>query len=124
LPHGSIVVLGFRVSADGKTAAFLTDVEYPMNGPTRDALARADGADLLVHDSMFDDDEYASRRGWGHSPVSRAIEVAERANAKMLALFHHNPDATDEVIDALQAKARTMTNIPVVAASENEPIEL
>lgn len=124
LPHGSMAVLGFRVTADGKTAAFLTDVEYPSTGPTREALALADGADLLVHDSMFDDEEYASRRGWGHSPVSGAIAVAERAKVGSLALFHHSPDSTDAVIDALQQKARRLTKIPVFAASENEPVEL
>ena len=82
-----------------------------------------DGAEP-VGPCAFDDDDYATRRGWGHSPVSRAIEVAERAGAKRLSLFHHNPDSTDDVIDALQAKAQKMTSIPVSAASESDAIEL
>lgn len=122
LPHGGMDTLGFRISADGKTVAFMTDVEYPDAGPTAEALALAKGADVLIHDGMFDDDEYQTRRGWGHSPVSRAIEIAERAAVKHLVLFHHNPDATDTVIDAMVARARTTTEIPLSAASENEPI--
>jgi len=124
LPHGGMKVLGFRITADNKTCAFLTDVEYPDTGPTPEALALAKDADVLIHDSMFDDEEYATRRGWGHSPVSRAIEVAERCGVKQVSLFHHNPDATDVVIDAMEQKAKTMTEIQLSAASENEPIEL
>src|SRR6185503_18679189 len=49
--------------------AYLSDVEYPVEGPTPEALALARGADLLIHDAMFSDAEYESRAGWGHSPV-------------------------------------------------------
>jgi phosphoribosyl 1,2-cyclic phosphodiesterase len=118
LPHGGMKVLGLRISADGKTVAFLSDVEYPIAGPTPDALALASGADLLVHDAMFSDAEYASRAGWGHSPVSSAIAVAERARVGRLALFHHSPDSTDAEIDTIVAGARRRTSIPLFAAAE------
>jgi phosphoribosyl 1,2-cyclic phosphodiesterase len=118
LPHGGMMVLGLRISADGKTVAFLSDVEYPLSGPTPEALTLARGADLLIHDAMFSDAEYVSRAGWGHSPVSSAIAVAERAGAGRLALFHHSPDSIDAEIDTIVASARRRTSIPLFAAAE------
>jgi phosphoribosyl 1,2-cyclic phosphodiesterase len=118
LPHGGMKVLALRITADGKSIAFLSDVEYPLSGPTPEALALARGADLLIHDAMFSDAEYASRAGWGHSPVSSAIAVAERAGAARLALFHHSPDSTDAEIDTIVADARRRTSIPLFAAAE------
>jgi len=124
VPHGSMSTLAFRITADGATTVFLSDVEYPDSGPTSEALALAQDADLLIHDGMFSDEEYEARKGWGHSSVSRAIEVAERSGAKRLALFHHNTDATDDVIDAVVEAARERTAVPVEAASEGPAIEL
>ena len=124
LQHGSMQVLGFRISADRQTVAFLSDVEYPETAPSKAALELARGADLLIHDAMFSDFEYQSRRGWGHSPVSAALAVAEVAGAGKLALFHHSPDATDAEIDALTEEARVRTEIPVIAASQLVPVEL
>lgn len=124
LPHGGMQVLGFRLSADGKTVAFLSDVEYPDGGPTPEALALAKGADLLVHDAMFSDFEYQTRRGWGHSPVSAAVALAEAAGVGRLALFHHNPDATDAEIDAITEEARARSQLEVFAAAEGPPIDV
>ena len=124
LPHGGMAVLGFRITADGKTIAFLSDVEYPGGEPTAEALALARGADLLIHDAMFSDAEYESRAGWGHSPVSSAIAVAERAGAGKLALFHHSPDSTDAEIDGIVADARRRSSIPLFAAAEGPTLDV
>lgn len=119
VPHGNMWTTAFRITADGKTVTFLSDVEYPQpDAPTPQALALAQGADLLIHDAMHSDDDYELRRGWGHSPSRAAICVAERAGAKRLALFHHSPDATDDMIDETVRRARERTAIEVFAAAE------
>jgi phosphoribosyl 1,2-cyclic phosphodiesterase len=123
LPHGSMNTLAFRISADGSTVAFMSDVEY-ADGPPAEALALAKDADLLIHDSMFTDEEYETRKGWGHSSVSIAIDVARRAGAGKLALFHHSPDATDAVIDAVVEGAQAATDFPVFGAREGATIEV
>lgn len=62
------------------------------------------GADLLISDAQYLQQEYeSSRLGWGHSPVEHAIDAARRAQVKRLALFHHDPERTDAQIDALAA---------------------
>jgi len=123
LPHGGIDVLGYRVTADGKSVAFVTDVEYGGE-PCEAALALTKDVDLLIHDAMFSDAEYPRYRGWGHSSDSSAVAVAQRSDVRMLALFHHSPDATDEIIDARVARARERSSVPIFAAAENAPILL
>jgi phosphoribosyl 1,2-cyclic phosphodiesterase len=60
------------------------------------------GADLLVHDSQYTAAEYEKGRvNWGHTSFEHAIAAANRAGVKRLALFHHDPDRTDDQIDEL-----------------------
>ena len=106
-------------TADGKTVTYLSDVEYPSpDDPVPAAVALAADADLLIHDAMHADQDYAQRRGWGHSPARAGVVVAERAKAKKLALFHHSPDATDAMIDEVVARTAALTAVPVFAAGE------
>jgi len=125
VPHGNMWTTAFRIEADGQVVTFLSDVEYEHpEQPMAEAIALASGADLLVHDAMHSDAEYAQRRGWGHSPVAAALAVATAAGAKRLILFHHSPDATDAMIDDMVAAAQQESAIPVFAASEGAYLEL
>ena len=125
VPHGSMWTTAFRITADGKTVTILSDVEYPTpDQPLPEALALAANADLLIHDAMHADADYELRKGWGHSPARAGVIVAERANAKKLALFHHSPDATDDMIDAVVARTSASTKVPVFAAGEGAYIDI
>ena len=60
------------------------------------------GADLLVHDAQYTNQEYlAGKVDWGHSPIEHAIESARRAGVRRLALFHHDPDRSDDQLDLM-----------------------
>jgi phosphoribosyl 1,2-cyclic phosphodiesterase len=119
VPHGSMWTTAFRIAADGKVVTYLSDVEYPApDAPLPQALALAQDADLVIHDAMHADHDYDLRKGWGHSPARAGVVVAERAHAKRLALFHHSPDATDEMIDEVVARTQAQTAVPVFAAGE------
>jgi phosphoribosyl 1,2-cyclic phosphodiesterase len=124
VPHGGMSVLAFRITVDGKSVVIMTDVEHPPEGPSAEALALAKDCDLLVHDAMFTDHEYNLRSGWGHSSVSSAIAVAKAAGAKQLALFHHSPDASDELIDTMVEAVSATTDVPLFAAQEGVDISL
>ena len=125
VPHGSMWTTAFRISADGKTVAYLSDVEYPnVDEPLPEAIEIARDADLLVHDAMHADHDYDLRRGWGHSPARAGVVVAERAGAKKLALFHHSPDATDEMIDEVVSRTAARTAVPVFAAAEGSYLDV
>ena len=59
------------------------------------------GADLLIHDAQYTDEEYAGCVGWGHSTYRHAFEFAARVGAKEVVLFHHDPSHDDEMLERL-----------------------
>ena len=63
------------------------------------------GADLLVYDTQYTQEEYESSKiGWGHASIEHAITSANRSEVKRLALFHHEPVRTDAQLDELAEK--------------------
>jgi phosphoribosyl 1,2-cyclic phosphodiesterase len=100
--------LGFRVEANGKTLAYLPDHQAPLDRWTvgDPVLELCDGADLLVHDAQYADEEFVEKSDWGHSTVAYAVRVAAQAGARRLVLFHHDPAHTDRDLERLTSQAR------------------
>jgi phosphoribosyl 1,2-cyclic phosphodiesterase len=99
---------GYRVEWAGATVAYVSDHQQPRDDHTSVAdsvLELCDGADLLIHDAQYTDDEFADRAHWGHCTIDYAIEVARQANVRALALFHHDPSHHDEFLDGISADA-------------------
>jgi len=67
-----------------------------MHAPLLDVVR---DADLLILDGQYDDSQYESRKGWGHSSCFSAVDLAIQAGVKNLALFHHDPESTDQDLD-------------------------
>lgn len=86
------------------------------------------GADLLVHDTQYTEEEYESSKvGWGHSSIEYAVAAAKRSGVKRLALFHHEPVRTDAQIDELSKKycdPDYSGDVEVFFAREGTEIEL
>ena len=104
--------LGYRLSADGATLAYVPDHEPALGD--RDFLASPEwtsgfalmaGVDLLIHDAQYTDEEYAAHVGWGHSTLSQAMALAEAAGVSTLAAFHHDPSHNDAQLDGLFSAA-------------------
>lgn len=101
--------LGYRVEHDGHAFVFIPDDElYPPERaiPYDEIVAFCRGADVLCHDAQYLAEEIDARRGWGHSSVDEAVDLAVEAGVGRLVLFHHDPDRTDDALDAVQAHAR------------------
>ena len=86
-------------------------------------LFLANGADLLIYDSAYTDEEYPNFKGWGHSTWQEAIKVSRAAEVKQTLLFHHDPSHDDRKMDEIAklAKAELSTVRPAV---EGEVIDL
>ena len=103
-------VCAFRIEAGGRTVVYATDVEH--GGTLDERLVKlCEGADLLVHDAQYTEPEYTgkagpSRKGWGHSMWTEAVEVGKRAGVGQLALFHHDPARVDEAVAQIEREAR------------------
>ena len=97
---------GCRVEdVDGKVLVYCTDVEHGDRIDQR-VVQLAKDADLLIHDAQYTPKELEVKKGWGHSSWEQAIEVAERAGAKQLALTHHDPDHDDEFLLQVEQACR------------------
>ncbi|PID77853.1 MAG: MBL fold metallo-hydrolase [Deltaproteobacteria bacterium] len=96
---------GYKFEEDGKIFVFLTDNElgYVHNGglSIEDYAIFSKNADLLIHDSEYNDEDYKKKKTWGHSTVNQAAELAKMAGVKALGLFHHDQDKHDDDIDRL-----------------------
>jgi phosphoribosyl 1,2-cyclic phosphodiesterase len=129
VPHVG-TTLGFRIEAENSTVAFVSDHQAPENRDEVDSavLELCEGADLVIHDAQYTEEEYRAKATWGHSTVAYAVHVAAEAGAKRLALFHHDPQHTDDDIDRLLAQAQAHADAGrldgVVAAREGLAIDL
>ena len=112
IPHKGGRTFGYRLSDSSATLAYLPDHNPISLGPGPDgtgvfheaAITLSQGADLLVHESQHTAAELPRLGFLGHSAVEYAAALAQRANARQFALFHHDPWRTDTEIDALVAQ--------------------
>jgi len=70
-------------SRPGRTVAITGDT-----APSRTTVEVARGAELLVHDASFAEEEAQRAAETGHSTVGQAAAVAREAEVKLLALVH------------------------------------
>lgn len=109
---------GYRVEADGASFVFTGDYEPPGNIYSEDDEEYEDyqdivemqlqrvadfvqGADLLIIDSQYTDEEYRDKVGWGHGTYRSGIELGRQAGVKTLLLTHHEPTRTDAQLDVI-----------------------
>jgi phosphoribosyl 1,2-cyclic phosphodiesterase len=124
--HPKIGVNLYRITYQGRSVVYATDVESAKGGHA-DVVDFARGADVLIHDAQYTDEEYygghLNKSGWGHSTVRQAAEAARDAQVGELLLFHHDPSHDDASVRGLEGLARR-TFPRARAAHEGLEIEL
>lgn len=107
--------LGYRLVEGNSTLAYLSDHEpafgahpFPQEPAWTSGFDLASGADVLIHDAQYDDDEYTTRVGWGHSSISQLAAFAEMTEVKRVVTFHHDPSHTDDELDVLHERLDQM----------------
>jgi len=118
--------LGYRVDVGGVSIAYVSDHQQPMDGggPDADVLDLCRDVDLLIHDSQFTPEQLAAHPDWGHCTPDFALEVARGAGVARVALFHHDPERTDDELDELAAAHADSISPSVSVAREAMTIEL
>ncbi len=106
----------YSVQAGNRRFVYGTDVELNKvfnefgepsgldDQAANDYLKFVAGADLLIADGQYTQEEYATHKGWGHSSVPVLLRVAAKADVKRLAVFHHDPQHSDKFIDDVWEK--------------------
>jgi phosphoribosyl 1,2-cyclic phosphodiesterase len=128
--------LGYRVQLGGRSVCYLTDtgpLAKPDEGlmankaPTAmelDLIALVQGVDIMVMDAMFDEDEYLDKQKWGHGFPEYTVAIAAAAKVSTVVFFHHSPDSTDDMLDALSQKWSAHQSPRVVVAKEGSVMDL
>ena len=111
-PNGAT---GYRIEHAGKALCYVTDTEHIVGQPDQNVLGLIEGADLVVYDSTYTDQEFESKIGWGHSTWQEAERLCTAANVKQLAIFHHDPDHEDDFMQGIEQEAREMWSGAIVA---------
>jgi phosphoribosyl 1,2-cyclic phosphodiesterase len=88
-----------------------------------------EGADLVVYDTMFTNEDYRRQPHFGHSRPQDALQICQEAGARKLALFHHAPERADAEVDKIldetkSAAKRDGIDLDIVAAYEGLDISL
>jgi phosphoribosyl 1,2-cyclic phosphodiesterase len=130
IPHKGGRTIGYRVSDGRSVLAYVTDHCPAALGPGPDgwgeyhqaAVELAAGADVLIHDAQLLPAEHA-QAAFGHPVADYAVELARRAGARRVELFHHKPDRTDDELDQLERRFAA-SPVPVAAAAEGRILDL
>jgi phosphoribosyl 1,2-cyclic phosphodiesterase len=104
--------VGYRLELGNSVVTYLPDHEpalgscnYPTNPEWTSGYHLAHGADILIHDAQYKNDEYKDRIGWGHSSMKDAIDFGVMAGVKKMLLFHHDPLHSDAQLNRLFAES-------------------
>jgi phosphoribosyl 1,2-cyclic phosphodiesterase len=125
--------LGFRIRGRNSVFTYIPDHEPALGraGMIKDhdwisGFDLATGADLLLHDAQYNNREYETRVGWGHSSMDDAVTFACRAEVKHLLLAHHDPSHTDSKLNELFAglKEKNQKEFPMELATEGKEYDL
>ncbi len=108
-PGGSF---GYRIENNGKCLVYSTDAEYQDESDKglSPIVHLARNADMLIFDSMYSFHETIEKVDWGHSSSRVAINIADKANVKRLALFHHDPEHNDFNLDKIYKETLALRN--------------
>ena len=106
-PHGHPGgASSIRLEIDRFSVTYVTDCEHPSSHLNQNVIDIAKNTDLLIHDAQYTPEQMQDHKGWGHSSWEHCVEVAQKARAKRLALFHHNPDHGDSMLEAIEQDAK------------------
>lgn len=101
-PNGAT---GYRFDHNGVSLCYVTDTEHVLGKMDQHILSLIEGADLVIYDCTYTDQEFPSKVNWGHSTWEEGMRLCRAAGAKKLAIFHHDPDHDDEFMDRVALAA-------------------
>ncbi|MCO4761855.1 MAG: MBL fold metallo-hydrolase [Myxococcales bacterium] len=142
--HHPGVSFAYRFEKNGVSVVYATDSEIDLDlddpelplrdpgalrGVPQDLVAFCRGANLLIADGQYTDEEYPKVVGWGHARATTIVDLAVLAEVEQLAVFHHDPMHTDEEISDLighcqQRAASHGSDVTVFGAREGFELRL
>lgn len=135
--------LGYRIEYGGKSIVILTDIapiEDNHLGHGMKPFGKKDekryyhglidfcrDADLLLHDTHFNEKTIRGKESWGHSTENMAVSLALESGVKQLILGHHAPEDDDQAIFKKLENASSLcknTDLRVIVPQEDEVVNV
>ena len=114
---------GYRISYEGKSVSYITDVEHQEGRLDSNLVDFIDGSSVFIYDSTYSDEQYPNYVGWGHSTWQQAHRLGEAASVGKTVIFHHDPSHDDDFMEGLEREACTLSD-RLMVAKENLILEL
>jgi phosphoribosyl 1,2-cyclic phosphodiesterase len=102
-PGGAV---GYRFDYRGRSFCLITDTEHVPGKLDETIVSFIAGADVVVYDSAYSDEEFKAYLGYGHSTWQEGARLCDAAGAGQLIAFHHQPEKTDAVLESVEAALR------------------
>ena len=104
---------GYKIKVDDKIICYFTDneIDPPYEKSIElDVLTKhCRNVDILIHDAQYIEADMPLKHGWGHSLISQVTKLGESAEVKNLVYYHHDPERSDDDIDAeLETASKTL----------------
>jgi len=123
---------GYRFESNGHSVVYSTDSEHSLADmkETESFVEFFDRADLVIFDAMYSLVEAISvKADWGHSSNIVGVELCQRAQARHLCMFHHEPASSDATLARVLADTRrfeeiTRTGAPLRISSAYDGLEI
>lgn len=97
-PNGAA---GYRIEYGGRSICYVTDTEHVPGEPDRNVLDLIAGADIVVYDATYTDEEFPRFVTWGHSTWQEGVRLCDAAAVKTYVVFHHDPSHDDDTMDRI-----------------------
>lgn len=105
-PGGSY---GYRLHCpEGPTIAYVSDTEHISGQDDFNVLKLMQNTDLVIYDAMYTEAQLSQKKGWGHSTWVEGVRLAQKAGTKKLALYHHDPSHTDDILLKIEKEAQKL----------------
>ena len=104
---------GYKIKIDDKIICYFTDNEidppYEKSIELDVLTEHCRNVDILIHDAQYIEADMPLKHGWGHSLISQVTKLGESAEVKNLVYYHHDPERSDDDIDAeLEEASKTL----------------
>jgi phosphoribosyl 1,2-cyclic phosphodiesterase len=123
---------GYRFESQGRSVVYSTDSEHTLADAAEvDSFVEFfRDADVVVFDAMYSlADAISVKADWGHSSNVVGVDLCQRAGARQLCLFHHEPAFSDETIAGVLADTRryeeiTRAGAPLLVTTAYDGLEI
>ena len=118
------VSYGYRVESNGVSVVYSTDAEHKNSAHCKDYpfVDFIRNANLLIFDAPYTHSQSIGiREHWGHSSNIMGVELAARAEVDTLAIFHHDPGASDGEMEEFLGHTKKFLERSRIAVRETRP---